>query len=1342
MRRIRIKIMSILLVAVMMLISAVNVYADTTVVSDVTTEETSAETEAADETEIAAETVATDAKEAADETEITAEADPAAEQEEDPAAEPETAPTADPEKPAFSDFEILNGVKITVTAPEGVFPEGSELSVERVPVYAQQMVDIAVEGERESDRNVAVSYTFDIKVLDGDGSEIQPADEQSVTVSFEMAEAADENLEAAVYHISDEGEAEALDTSISGQTVEAVTDGFSYYTVEFTYNAKTYVLPGDGEVRLAEILEAVGLAGEVSGAQSSNEELFSAAFAGGEWVITSHQSFTTEETLTVTINGINYLIAVTDPEVYYIWVGSTQVTSSNMDDILKDGGSAKYFPDINTLLLENPTITGLRDEAQIYVNSMDLIISGYANLTNSSAQYGIKKEGSGNLVIGVGDITAKGSRYGIYAINDITIGAAAVTATGGENGIYASGDIRCSKGSLTASGKKNGINTTGSLIVTDGMVYADGDEYGISTKSDITIKSGTVHAEGSYYHGIYSKGDIFIDADADVTAKGKQKAIFSEGNIRIYGKADASGGEDGIYSENALTLEAKVIKAKGETGYGIYGSGNVRLAEGSFKAAGNQAGIYSDSGDIEISSGEVTAEGNTYGIFSNAGDVNIANGIDYIIADGGSSAIRGKTITLWDKVVIEDPGSGVIDVDTKGYENIFDVTTAAGHVKLVSTLGYMITFDVQGHGKAPESQFIKPDEKVSKPADPTEEGYLFSGWYNDAGCTDEFDFNSSVGSDKTLYAKWVKDSRIPISTITIQNVPYPVAGEHPVTDGAIVLETGVHMRGIGGWYCYDYSSNEWNLVQKTDTFENGRSYEPFIYLNPEEGYRFTSDLTVTIDDRKAGYYLNPDNSVIRAYAYLPVVSPCDSLYVVTAGTLNVRADADYSGARIGGLKYGDVVQATGQLQGWVLIDYDGTPGWVSGRYVALTYSRETAIKPINYTVTGAGALNVREDISTESKRIGGLTYGKTVLVTGIRTDADGEKWLVMDYDGDYGRQLGYVVAKYTHTDSSVEFTYEEIQPTSENAESAEEDDESENIHIEGVDPVSISMGGVVIWTRSAIAHDNNATLNGSNYDVVGDGTYNTVIYPDDAKNYSQITKDNIILPEAWKLSVMEMILQEDGGIFLKLGPIDPVTVTFETNNGETNFSQVISAGTTVSEPEPPVREGFIFGGWYADPGLTKPFDFSTGIKTDTSIYAKWTEVPSPATYTISYDLNGGTLDGKTGVVKVALLEGTTITLPKPAREGYEFDYWEGSRYDAGASYKVEGDHTFKAQWKKSESSANKPANDVKKSSNDNKSAPSSPKTGDNNKMAVYLILMAAALICPAAVLMLRRRRSR
>ena len=42
----------------------------------------------------------------------------------------------------------------------------ASLSVELVPVEAQPQVDAAVETERESGRNVAVSYTFDIKVLD------------------------------------------------------------------------------------------------------------------------------------------------------------------------------------------------------------------------------------------------------------------------------------------------------------------------------------------------------------------------------------------------------------------------------------------------------------------------------------------------------------------------------------------------------------------------------------------------------------------------------------------------------------------------------------------------------------------------------------------------------------------------------------------------------------------------------------------------------------------------------------------------------------------------------------------------------------------------------------------------------------------------------------------------------------------------------------------------------------------------------------------------------------------------------------------------------------------------
>lgn len=95
---------------------------------------------------------------------------------------------------------------VTVQAAPGVFPVGAELEVARVPRRQAKAADAAIEDVRDGDVNVAVSYTFDIKVIDPvTKEEIQPADGQSVSVSFALAEAADENLEASVYHVTGEG---------------------------------------------------------------------------------------------------------------------------------------------------------------------------------------------------------------------------------------------------------------------------------------------------------------------------------------------------------------------------------------------------------------------------------------------------------------------------------------------------------------------------------------------------------------------------------------------------------------------------------------------------------------------------------------------------------------------------------------------------------------------------------------------------------------------------------------------------------------------------------------------------------------------------------------------------------------------------------------------------------------------------------------------------------------------------------------------------------------------------------------------------------------------------------
>ncbi len=84
----------------------------------------------------------------------------------------------------------------------------------------------------------------------------------------------------------------------------------------------------------------------------------------------------------------------------------------------------------------------------------------------------------------------------------------------------------------------------------------------------------------------------------------------------------------------------------------------------------------------------------------------------------------------------------------------------------------------------------------------------------------------------------------------------------------------------------------------------------------------------------------------------------------------------------------------------------------------------------------------------------------------------------------------------------------------------------------------------------------------------------------------------------------------------------------------------------------------------------------------------------PETYVITFDLSGGTLNGQTGILRVEYSRGEVIRLPRPSRQGYTFDYWEGSRYEAGDPYTVTEAHTFTARWKKNGSgggSENKPA---------------------------------------------------
>ena len=66
-----------------------------------------------------------------------------------------------------------------------------------------------------------------------------------------------------------------------------------------------------------------------------------------------------------------------------------------------------------------------------------------------------------------------------------------------------------------------------------------------------------------------------------------------------------------------------------------------------------------------------------------------------------------------------------------------------------------VTFNANGHGTAPASQTLWSNyDKATTPTAPTANGYIFQGWYTEAACTNQWDFNTVVPGDMTLYAKW------------------------------------------------------------------------------------------------------------------------------------------------------------------------------------------------------------------------------------------------------------------------------------------------------------------------------------------------------------------------------------------------------------------------------------------------------------------------------------------------------------------------------------------------------------------------------------------------------------
>lgn len=168
-------------------------------------------------------------------------------------------------------------------------------------------------------------------------------------------------------------------------------------------------------------------------------------------------------------------------------------------------------------------------------------------------------------------------------------------------------------------------------------------------------------------------------------------------------------------------------------------------------------------------------------------------------------------------------------------------------------------------------------------------------------------------------------------------------------------------------------------------------------------------------------------------------------------------------------------------------------------------------------------------------------------------------------------------------------------------------------------------------------------------------------------------------------------------------------VTFSNDGARTVL--VVDKDEAVEKPADPVKEGYVFLGWFKSLADTEAYDFSSEVTGNLTLYAKWVKEEKTCTLTCDegYTLNKVTctcdkenvdeekeepivaekftvkFDAKNGskVTTKTVTSGNKVTEPKsPTKDGYKFLGWylDGKEYNF--KNKVIKNMTLVAKWEK------------------------------------------------------------
>jgi len=150
----------------------------------------------------------------------------------------ETEEEAEKSEVSFEQSKTINGVQVTLTAAEGVLPEGAYFNVtELIDSNTVSSIENAVEKKLSDSQEITKVRAFDITIKDAEGNEIQPdSSKGNVTVSFSNIDTSEaksnDSVDMDVYHVTDDAtSASDMGATVGNGEVSFDTEHFSTYAV-------------------------------------------------------------------------------------------------------------------------------------------------------------------------------------------------------------------------------------------------------------------------------------------------------------------------------------------------------------------------------------------------------------------------------------------------------------------------------------------------------------------------------------------------------------------------------------------------------------------------------------------------------------------------------------------------------------------------------------------------------------------------------------------------------------------------------------------------------------------------------------------------------------------------------------------------------------------------------------------------------------------------------------------------------------------------------------------------------------------------------------------------------